>query len=182
MSPSPLILLPLTSHEYPPNLHDTNTSTENWIGVDLDGTLAYYDGWKGIEHIGAPIPLMVLRVQQWLAEGKTVKIFTARVGPRRADVGEDPALILKTIEDWCLKHIGQVLPVTATKDFAMVELWDDRCIQVIPNTGTPLQPRNLQDQLLLMNLGTARNPFTPPDPSASAAGPSPLALPPSSPP
>jgi hypothetical protein len=30
-------------------------STGGWIGVDLDGTLAHYDGWKGIDHIGEPI-------------------------------------------------------------------------------------------------------------------------------
>ena len=34
-----------------------------WIGVDLDGTLAEYHGWKGSEHIGPPIPLMVERVK-----------------------------------------------------------------------------------------------------------------------
>jgi hypothetical protein len=32
-----------------------------WIGVDLDGTLAFYDEWIGPEHIGAPIPGMVDR-------------------------------------------------------------------------------------------------------------------------
>ena len=26
---------------------------KGWIGVDLDGTLAQYDHWRGIEHIGA---------------------------------------------------------------------------------------------------------------------------------
>ena len=31
-----------------------------WIGVDLDGTLARYDGWKGIEHIGEPITIKEL--------------------------------------------------------------------------------------------------------------------------
>ena len=31
---------------------------EKWIGFDLDGTLAEYDGWKGIEHIGKPIKPM----------------------------------------------------------------------------------------------------------------------------
>ena len=41
-----------------------------WIGVDLDGTLAHYEGWKGIEHIGAPVPAMLERVKNWLAEGK----------------------------------------------------------------------------------------------------------------
>lgn len=34
-----------------------------WIGVDLDGTLAFYDSWRGIDHIGAPIPLMLQRVK-----------------------------------------------------------------------------------------------------------------------
>lgn len=27
---------------------------QGWIGVDLDGTLAEYHGWKGAEHIGQP--------------------------------------------------------------------------------------------------------------------------------
>lgn len=51
---------------------------DGWIGVDLDGTLAHYAGWVGPDHIGEPIPAMLARVQQWIAEGRTVKIFTAR--------------------------------------------------------------------------------------------------------
>ena len=46
-----------------------------WIGVDLDGTLAQYAGFKGPEHIGDPIPEMVARIKEWLSEGKTVKKF-----------------------------------------------------------------------------------------------------------
>jgi hypothetical protein len=98
----------------------------SWIGVDLDGTLAYYDGWKGASHIGEPIPEMVGRVHRWLSEGKVVKIFTARA--------EDPENI-PFIQDWCKRHIGEELPITNTKDFGMVELWDDRCVQVVPNEG-----------------------------------------------
>jgi hypothetical protein len=26
-----------------------------WVGVDLDGRLARYDGWQGASHIGEPI-------------------------------------------------------------------------------------------------------------------------------
>lgn len=37
---------------------------KGWIGVDLDGTLAHYEGWKGVEHIGEPIPAMVERIWQ----------------------------------------------------------------------------------------------------------------------
>jgi hypothetical protein len=35
-----------------------------WIGVDLDATLARYDGFKGETIIGEPIPLMVNRVKR----------------------------------------------------------------------------------------------------------------------
>lgn len=51
----------------------------SWIGVDLDGTLAYYDGWKGEHHIGDPIPEMLDRVKGWLEQGYEVRIVTARV-------------------------------------------------------------------------------------------------------
>lgn len=100
-----------------------------WIGVDLDGTLAEYRGWQGPEHIGPPIPKMVERIKKWLAHGLEVRVFTARVAHPHPGV-------VRRIEDWCLAHIGHVLPVTATKDYAMIELWDDRAVQVIPNTGT----------------------------------------------
>lgn len=105
-----------------------------WIAVDLDGTLAEYSGWQGELHIGAPIPAMVARVRAWLDAGREVRIFTARAaGGGRASA--DPAVIAGTIQAWCNEHIGQVLPITATKDYGMIELWDDRAVQVIANTG-----------------------------------------------
>lgn len=108
-----------------------------WIGVDLDGTLAVYDGFKGPLHIGPPVPLMLERVKRWLARGRDVRIFTARVSPTSVERNRGPSLaeVRGAIEDWCREHIGQALPVTCEKDFMMVELWDDRCVQVIPNRG-----------------------------------------------
>jgi hypothetical protein len=107
-----------------------------WIGVDLDGTLAQYDGWKGAEHVGDPIPAMLDRVKTWLAEGREVRIFTARVShdgsPRRI---LEANLSRAKIVEWCSLHLGATIPVTNVKDYAMVELWDDRAVQVIPNTG-----------------------------------------------
>ena len=96
-----------------------------WIGVDLDGTLAEYHGWDG-GNIGEPVPVMVGRVKGWLAQGKRVKIFTARAN--------EPELI-PPVQDWLEKHGLPRLEVTATKDFKMIELWDDRCVPVLPNTG-----------------------------------------------
>lgn len=97
-----------------------------WIGVDLDGTLAQYDGWRGVDHIGDPVPVMKFRVLKWLSEGKDVRIFTARAG--------DPQCLLP-IKVWCQSHLGRELPITNVKDFSMIELWDDRAIQVEENTG-----------------------------------------------
>lgn len=70
---------------------------------------------------------MVERVKQWLADGMEVRIVTARVGNGQAAIFY--------IKQWCANVFGQVLPVTATKDFQMIELWDDRCVQVEKNTG-----------------------------------------------
>jgi hypothetical protein len=102
-----------------------------WHGVDFDGTLAQYpneeDGWP---IPGKPIPLMVSRVKRWLANGEDVRIITARVSDpssRRKHIG--------LIEEWCCVHIGQVLEVTCSKDFEMIDVWDDRAVQVVPNTG-----------------------------------------------
>ena len=102
----------------------------SWIGVDLDGTLATYDKWKGIEHIGEPVPLMVKRVKEWLAGGTKVKVFTARVS------GSDAEAAKAYIQRWLTKVAGlPELEVTNVKDFGMIELWDDRAVGVQANTG-----------------------------------------------
>lgn len=111
-----------------------------WIAVDLDGTLAQYDGWVNETHIGEPVPVMAARVREWLANGKDVRIFTARVfdgyvtGGNKARKSADE--IRSVIQDWTQKHFGVRLQVTCMKDYGMVELWDDRAVQVIPNTGS----------------------------------------------
>lgn len=111
-------------------------STGGWIGVDLDGTLARYDGWKGTAHIGDPIAPMVNLVKKWIAEGMTVKIFTARMhGHGMPIIGGGVEDALTPIQEWCKKHIGQVLEVTNVKDFGMISLFDDRAVQVRTNTG-----------------------------------------------
>lgn len=104
-----------------------------WIGVDLDGTLAFYEKWIDGAPIGDPIPAMLERVKEWIKEGKTVKIFTARVADTRLGGFEEKA----KIEAWCILHLGQPLPVTCVKDLYMKQLWDDRAVGVRPNTGMP---------------------------------------------
>lgn len=113
------------------------TNPAGWIGVDLDGTLVKYNGWKGIFHIGEPIRPMVDRVCQWLNEGHTVKIFTARVSDMRS--AEEANQARAYIQDWCSKIFGVKLEVTNIKDFGMTQLWDDRAVQVVPNTGLTIE-------------------------------------------
>ncbi len=136
------------------------SNKDGWIGVDLDGTLAEYHGWVGVDYIGAPIPEMVERVKQWLGEGKDVRIFTARVdggtvalsmGNKAGELFKDIEKIKAMIQDWTEKHIGVRLPVTNIKDYGMIELWDDRYIQVIRNTGKPITTV-LRDELLIRSL------------------------------
>jgi|SRR6267378_1626995 len=106
----------------------------DWIGVDLDGTLARNDveGW--LENIGPPVERMIVRVRNWLAQGRDVRIMTARVSSRNS-TGFDAQKQRALIERWCVEHIGTLLPVTSEKDHMMVQLWDDRAICVQENTG-----------------------------------------------
>lgn len=110
--------------------HPDGTLATGWIGVDLDGTLAEYHGWA--PGLGAPVPAMVERVKAWRAEGVEVRIVTARASaPDTQVLAQQVAMIA----DWCREHLGEILPVTCTKDLRMIELWDDRAVTVEPNTG-----------------------------------------------
>ena len=100
-----------------------------WYGVDLDGTLATSEGLENLETVGKPVPLMMERVKLWIAQGHKVKIMTARAS--------DPNQI-PIVKKWLKKHNLPDLDVTNQKDYDMVELWDDRCIQVLPDTGRPV--------------------------------------------
>ena len=101
-----------------------------WIGIDLDGTLARYDGWAGENHIGEPVPLMMAFVKNLIAEGRTVKIFTARAA--------DPEKI-KPVELWLEENGLGGIEVTNVKDHNMTMLYDDRAAKVIPNTGVVIE-------------------------------------------
>ena len=119
-----------------------------WIGVDLDGTLATHDG-KQSKRIGAPITAMVKRVKIWLREGREVRIVTARAARPSFHIFTYRIFNYRAektqIEQWCLAHIGQVLQIQAHKDYSMIELWDDRAVQVQMNTGKQVGVSRLDD-------------------------------------
>ena len=110
------------------------TTEQKWIGFDLDGTLALYDGWKGNQHIGEPIPKIVAIAKELHSKGERIKIFTARVSPK--SWGE---ATLKDIQEaiwkWCDRNLGFRPEITCEKDRWMLDFYDDRCHEVIKNSG-----------------------------------------------
>lgn len=106
-------------------------SRRGWVGVDLNGTLARYDDGQPQNHIGSPVPRMLARVRAWLGQDIRVRVVTVRAC--------DPVQILK-IRQW-LDDLGlQQVEITDRKDPDCREMWDDRCVQVIPNTGEMVSP------------------------------------------
>src|ERR1700733_1490998 len=102
--------------------------SNGWYGVDLDGTLARDDEGLMDGEIGSPIPAMVKRIRKWHGAGDEVRIVTARAGTM-TDREK------RTLQAWLLENIGFIPQITCSKDKAMLQLWDDRAVQVVPNTG-----------------------------------------------
>lgn len=115
-----------------------------WIGVDWDRTLVEYHtdpaGYNPLK-MGAPLWPMVERVKNWIAEGKTVKIFSARASGFDLDTVEGKAAKALVI-DAMQNHMEDVLglprlEVTCEKDYLCNEIWDDIAVTMVPNTGRP---------------------------------------------
>jgi len=97
-----------------------------WTGVDLDGTLAYYDRLSAFDEVGEPVPAMLALVKKMINNDIRVKIFTARA--------QDPEQ-LPIIRKWLKNNDLPELEITNIKDYNMRMLYDDRSIQVERNTG-----------------------------------------------
>ena len=111
-----------------------------WYGFDLDGTIAKDSnlGTFSPYIIGPPVKSIVDFIKQLLSEGKTCKIFTARV--HLHDEVKKQAMINR-IQDYLEKECGLPrLEVTNIKTTKMIALYDDRAFHVIRNTGVILKP------------------------------------------
>jgi hypothetical protein len=118
-----------------PMIRDITSSTgsgekeptkKGWIGIDLDGTLARSDTSPNPLKIGDAVPKMLNRVNQLIQDGHRIKIFTARAS--------DPEQI-PIIKKWLKENELPEFEITNIKDYGMIRLYDDRAVQVIPNTG-----------------------------------------------
>lgn len=92
------------------------------VCVDLDGTLADYRGWKGLDHIGEPRPGAVA-FSHHLIQMARVVIFTTRCTVAMDDrpEGVRPEQLAGLVKDWLDYHgfaydeiySGQGKPVAA---------------------------------------------------------------------
>lgn len=76
----------------------------NSIAIDLDGTLAEYTTWKGIEYIGDPIVPVVNKLKKIKKRKPNINIIvhTARITDLRNDEINDKAL--SYVVAWLEKH------------------------------------------------------------------------------
>jgi len=110
---------------------DMRENNQGWIGVDLDGTLAQYDGFKGDDVVGEPIEPMVRQVRKWLMEDRDVRIFTAR----------KPHPVIRK---FCKDNFGKILQITNVKDHNMQAMVDDRAVAIKRNEGVPFSDDNVE--------------------------------------
>ena len=109
-------------------------ATRQTVCVDLDGVLATYDGWKGMDNFGDPIPGAVDFINE-LNKFAEVVIFTTRcnLSVTRKETGETVLSLQKRVKDWLDKHgfkykdvyIGQGKPLGAA-------YIDDRAVVCTP--------------------------------------------------
>ena len=76
------------------------------VCVDLDGVLAKYDGWKGLDHIGSPVPGAVEFAKE-LDKIAEIVIFTSRCSTEMLEAASSKVTIgnlrIRIIE-WLEKH------------------------------------------------------------------------------
>lgn len=127
----------------------------------MDGTLFTYTHWVGWNKFGRPIQPMIDRVRAWLDADVEVRVVTARIGlPVARDVmtGEDVYSRARTgrcrmtrqefsdhemrlaVQDHLERHDLPRLRVQCYKNVDMIEIWDDRAVQVVANDGRMLAP------------------------------------------
>ena len=128
-----------------------------WYGFDLDATLAHYSGWKGEEHIGEIIPRMAAQLLRHIAEGHECRIVTARVSPK-LHTPADAQRIRLLIQDYTEANFGIRLLVQADKDYDLIALYDDRCVQVQANTGRRLDGEDVPPCDFCAHGATLHNP------------------------
>ncbi len=96
-----------------------------WIAVGLEGTLSRAEGHPEFV-LGEPIQPMISRVHSWLRAGVEVRVLTELADDFMGGI---------QVRYWLDSHgLGDV-GITSTLDKDMQQLWDNRAIRTLRNTG-----------------------------------------------
>lgn len=136
------------------------------VCVDLDGVLAKYDGWKGVEHIGDPIPGAVEFTKELSKIGDVV-IFTTRCNPE-VNKPEKAHLLVNRVEAWLDEHGFEYAHVYAGvgKPIAVAYV-DDRAVTCEPQTFALRAFRNALQAVKFLTRG-GHEPTTDQEPAEEA--------------
>lgn len=102
------------------------------VAVDLDGVLAQYDRWQGVDHIGDPIPGSREFLQQLRDMGLSICIHTTRANVGVNQSHSEVDLIFR-IKSWLGKHEMTFDFVSGHKPLAIAYV-DDRALLCRPQT------------------------------------------------
>ena len=107
------------------------------VCLDLDGVMARYEGWKGAEHIGAPLA-GALDFATRLAEFSDIVIFTSRCSQDAAVDGSrvvDPAKMRIRIIDWLERYKIPYVDVYVGQGKPRASAFiDDRAVHCAPQS------------------------------------------------
>lgn len=115
------------------------------VAVDLDGVLAQYDGWQGVEYFGDPIPGSVEFTQQ-LAENYDIIIHTCRCYEKISH--ESIHLLRNRVRDWLDQHgyVYHYIHIEEGKPIASAYI-DDNAIRCEPE----INPSAYNDVMTMLN-------------------------------
>ena len=135
------------------------------VCLDLDGVLARYEGWKGLDHIGPPLP-GALEFAWSLAEFADIVVFTSRCstdnGGESAPSRVSPGKMKVRVIDWLEKHkfpytdvyVGQGKPRAAA-------FIDDRAVVCRPQEDPGAYGNAIASTRSLLNLRPTPKPASP---------------------
>lgn len=111
------------------------SSGKAWWGFDIDKTIAVDEGGTRGGVIGAPIKSLIRRMKYYIRTGRKVNIVTARVHPSEPDAAMQHAVVRQFLGENFTPMEALLIDIRCDKDRSMIELFDDRVAQVIPNKG-----------------------------------------------
>lgn len=110
------------------------------VALDLDGVLAKYEGWKGHDYFGDPLPGAVQFTRD-LAKVARIVVFTCRTtqdNPTGEYGGVSPERMVTVVRSWLMRHgfVFDTIYVGQGKPHAAAYI-DDRAVPCRPMDDGP---------------------------------------------